>query len=131
MADNLEVRLHDYIKQNAVDGRLLIKLSSLADALSETKNPVYGALNSLVKKRKIKKSNRSRMGIEIFLNGSGSSSSTHTESTEAGNFDEVAIKTIPFNELAKRVRALSLPELIDLLDIVENSIRKKEKNYND
>ncbi|BAF60350.1 hypothetical protein PTH_2169 [Pelotomaculum thermopropionicum SI] len=131
MASIIEDRVLKYLQENALDGRILIKLDDLAAALGETKNPVYRALNSLVKKKKIKSENRSRMGLEITLikkPTNGSQSDLLGSETQVNEFSET--EAIPFDELLSQIRLLNLNQLRIVKDFVDLNIIKKRSGDN-
>jgi hypothetical protein len=123
MASPLEDRLLQYIQETATDGRLLVKLDDLADAVNETKNPVYRALNLLAKKRKIRTENRSKLGIEITL-------VTKSTPVISSNNEPEQQDVLPIEELSSQIRLLNLNQLYLIRDIVDINIIKKKGDDN-
>lgn len=66
-ASFVEERLFKWILENAKDGRVVEKIDTIAEELGESRTPIYKALASLQKKRKIKTESRGRRGMEIVI----------------------------------------------------------------
>lgn len=127
MANILEERILSYIQNNSSDGHILIKLDDLASDLGETKNPVYRALNSLEKKRKIRKENRSKMGVDITLiNKTQVTSSNNNLLNIDQNNNKSNDNSSNLYQITAWIPSLSLQELKIIKDIVELNIIRKE-----
>jgi len=130
MATSLEERILAYVQANSKDGRLLIKIEDLATALDDARNPIYKALCSLEKRRKIKRDNRSRMGTEITLLDKNYLATTiqSDSSLKKDSISTFKSPSLSLSELLVQIRMLSLDELMIVKDVVENNINKREED---
>ncbi len=131
MASMLEDRLFSYFQDNAKDGRLLIKIEELCEALGETRGPVHRTINSLAKRRKIKRQSRSRMGLEIILMNKNNNNESYDPIISQDDSPNEP-KLISFFDITSQISTLNLKELQILKDLVEfNIIKKKGEDIND
>lgn len=125
LANILEDRVLSYIQANAVDGHLRIKLDDLSNALAETRNPIIRALNSLEKKKKIRKQSRSKMGLEIdLINKINSNAATNKDIISQDPSNEAEETT--FYEVTSNLQNLNLEQLRIVQRLVKLHIMEKE-----
>lgn len=125
MSRILEERILNYIKENSIDGRILIKLDDLANGLNDARGPVYAALMQLKKKRKIRTENRSRMGIEISLTDKNTSSINTEQNPEEEPYDS-SPELFPFDILLSNIRLLDLNQLVIVSEYIHALIGGKK-----
>lgn len=130
MASLLEERLFTYLQDNAEDGRILRKLDDLCGALNETRGPMNRAINSLVKRRKIKSQSRSRMGLEITIINKSNNNDPQEPIVTNEELPESPV-SISFYDITSHISSLNLQQLQILKDIVELNIIKKKGMNND
>jgi len=132
MASILEDRLYSYINEKATSGRLISKVEDIADALSESRNPIYKALSNLEKRKKIKTGNRGRNGLEIIIPEQYDSTAFQKNENETENIEEASTAKINENsinieDILGSIRLLSLEQLRIVKDYVDFHISKKTK----
>ena len=133
MSSIIEDRLYKYLYTVAKNGRVVLKVDEIAEALAESKGPVYNALKSLDKKKKIKAESRGKMGFEIIIpeiyNTTNEASETNQiiqpESKDNTKFYEPA--SVNLEQVLNFIRSSDLDKLNIIKDYVEISVIKKSK----
>lgn len=130
MASILEDRLYSYIKEKAISGRLISKVEEIAEALSESRNPIYKALSNLEKRKKIRTGNRGRNGLEIIIPEQYDSAAflkNENDNIEESLTTKVDENSINIEDILGSIRLLSLEQLQIVKDYADLYISKKKK----